>query len=79
MLLPAMLTISSHNSNSKRAQNYMKKEQESTNIKILLVTEVLPPLWEEASQRALTAVRTVESNLLIRKLKAKIEVQINNH
>jgi hypothetical protein len=79
MLLPAMLTISSHNSNSKRVQNYMKKELESTNIKILLVTEVLPPLWEEVSQRALTVVRTVESNLLIRKLNAKIEVQINNH
>jgi len=57
----------------------MKKELEYTNIKILLVTEVLPPLWEEASQRALTAVRTAESNLLIRKLKAKIECQINNH
>jgi len=79
MLLPAMLTISSHNSNSKRAQNYTIKGLESTNIKILLVTEVLPPLWEEASQRALTVVRTVESNLLIRKLNAKIEVQINNH
>ena len=57
----------------------MKKELEYTNIKILLVTEVLPPLWEEASPRALTVVRIAESNLLIRKLKAKIEVQINNH